>query len=435
MDAPDGAKLTKATTALVSTIEAMAARAFVFFGKRSNAARHDVLDQNPIVREQLALSLASALQHSMHFILASLAKICYYPLIPPEIVMLNSLRGLLGSLSVAFNAMIFVLHYAKAQPQSIDAADIASSTNEQELSPEEAAQALVDIMHWVRPVKKVQQEILQADEDRQQQERDAVLAMMETTVGLPPSPKPNETSSTSTGTRPTGPEPPRPADIVAKPPKVDPKQEPKPEPAKLVAKPDPKPEPSKVDPKSSGPRTGAGAGQTPLKDSKPDPKADPKGKGKGKDDGKKEDPKGKGKVKDSGKNDTKPAATTPATQPAKPATPAASPATGSTSSTSPAPAPAPAAAAVVANADGSIPCPVAGLPPLPAGWKIDDITETNLPPGFPEAPAKPVPLAKGASEDEYKAWMKLKYDREGWDNKLILYKIRMTNVLKSMGKM
>jgi hypothetical protein len=407
-DAPDGAKLTKATSVLLTCIETISSRAFLFYGKRSSAARRELLDQNPMVREQLTLSLMSGLQHAMQFVLASLAKTSYYPIIPPEIVMLNSIRGLLASLSVAFNAMVFVLHYANVQPADPVEGE-AEVPAEQDLTPEETAQALIDVLHYVRPVKKVQQEIVKEDAQKQEQERDELLKMMETTVGL----KPEESQR-----RPPGPEPPRPSDVQPKP-AVKPEPVKQPEPAKPVAVKQPEPTPTK---QPEPVKTGAGAGQD-LKGSgkKPDPKGKGKddGKGKGKDDGKKPDPK-------------------PQPTPAKP-TPAPTPAaTGSTSSTTtaaPAPAAAPAAGAPVPNADGSIPCPVGGLPPLPAGWKIEDINENNLPPGFPEAPVKPVPLAKGASEDEYKAFMKNKFVREEWDNKVILYKIRMTNVLKSMGKM
>jgi len=47
-----------------------------------------------------------------------------------------------------------------------------------------------------------------------------------------------------------------------------------------------------------------------------------------------------------------------------------------------------------------------------------------LPPGYPNAPNL-VTYAKGGSEDDYKAHMVSKYECERWDNKLLLYIMRM----------
>lgn len=54
----------------------------------------------------------------------------------------------------------------------------------------------------------------------------------------------------------------------------------------------------------------------------------------------------------------------------------------------------------------------------------DSIDESNLPEGYPPAPPMPV-LEKGCSNDEYKEYMIKKYEREQWDNRLILYKRKL----------
>jgi len=54
----------------------------------------------------------------------------------------------------------------------------------------------------------------------------------------------------------------------------------------------------------------------------------------------------------------------------------------------------------------------------------DDFSDTNLPPGFDPPPAKPV-YVKGSTQEQYKAYMVAKYEYETWENKLILYKIKV----------
>jgi len=59
----------------------------------------------------------------------------------------------------------------------------------------------------------------------------------------------------------------------------------------------------------------------------------------------------------------------------------------------------------------------------------DLYNEQNLPPNFEKAPGsgqKPVAPKQGSvTEDEYKQWMKDKYEYEQWENKLILWKIKL----------
>jgi len=58
----------------------------------------------------------------------------------------------------------------------------------------------------------------------------------------------------------------------------------------------------------------------------------------------------------------------------------------------PAPAPAPTPAPIASGGGGNAALQQVytslGLPPMPAGWKVDDITEDNLPPGYPPPPPK-----------------------------------------------
>jgi len=60
----------------------------------------------------------------------------------------------------------------------------------------------------------------------------------------------------------------------------------------------------------------------------------------------------------------------------------------------------------------------------------DSYNEQNLPPNFERPPGptgqKPVaPKPGSVTEDEYKQWMKDKYEYETWENKLILWKIKL----------
>eukprot|EP01130_Rhizamoeba_saxonica_P008736 TRINITY_DN3531_c0_g1_i1.p1 TRINITY_DN3531_c0_g1~~TRINITY_DN3531_c0_g1_i1.p1 ORF type:complete len:174 (-),score=34.93 TRINITY_DN3531_c0_g1_i1:42-563(-) len=51
---------------------------------------------------------------------------------------------------------------------------------------------------------------------------------------------------------------------------------------------------------------------------------------------------------------------------------------------------------------------------------IEDIDKTNLPDGFEPEPHQPH-LPNNATEEEYKDFMREKYEYERWENKLILY--------------
>jgi len=54
----------------------------------------------------------------------------------------------------------------------------------------------------------------------------------------------------------------------------------------------------------------------------------------------------------------------------------------------------------------------------------NDYSETNLPPNFEPQPKKPQ-AKQGMTEEEYKAFMVQKYEYETWENKLILWKIKL----------
>jgi len=57
----------------------------------------------------------------------------------------------------------------------------------------------------------------------------------------------------------------------------------------------------------------------------------------------------------------------------------------------------------------------------PADYSID-----NLPEGFEKAPcAKPGPRNPEMSQEQYKEWMRVKYEFDAWENKLILWKIKL----------
>jgi len=63
--------------------------------------------------------------------------------------------------------------------------------------------------------------------------------------------------------------------------------------------------------------------------------------------------------------------------------------------------------------------------------KPDDFSDSNLPPGFDPAPAKPV-YVKGSTQEQYKAYMVSKYEYETWENKLILYKIKVKKQIEEL---
>jgi len=58
----------------------------------------------------------------------------------------------------------------------------------------------------------------------------------------------------------------------------------------------------------------------------------------------------------------------------------------------------------------------------------DSFSETNLPPFFENPPVKPA-YKEGSDRDEYKAYMVRKYEYETWENKLVLYKIKLKKKL------
>jgi len=57
----------------------------------------------------------------------------------------------------------------------------------------------------------------------------------------------------------------------------------------------------------------------------------------------------------------------------------------------------------------------------------------NLPPGFDPPPKLPL-INKECSSEEYKAFMVAKYEFETWENKLILYKIKLKKQIDEIKK-
>jgi hypothetical protein len=56
----------------------------------------------------------------------------------------------------------------------------------------------------------------------------------------------------------------------------------------------------------------------------------------------------------------------------------------------------------------------------------DSYNENNLPYGFEKPPCpKPGPRNPSMSNDEYKEYMRQKYEYETWENKLILWKVKL----------
>jgi hypothetical protein len=202
------------------------------------------------------------------------------------------------------------------------------AATEEQLSDAEVAASIVDILHFGRPVVKDVEEILAENEQAKlDQERADVLAELEDIVGIVPSPRKQPT----------------------------PELELEPTPAPLPQK---QPEPVAA-PAAKSPRSP----KSPRKQKPNSPRAA-------------KSPEAPRPVKEPKKPEEKKPVAAVAPVPAPTPTP------------TPAPTPAPTAAGGV-NPDGSIPCPVADLPPLPAGFDINTISETNLPPGFPPNPGKP----------------------------------------------
>jgi len=61
----------------------------------------------------------------------------------------------------------------------------------------------------------------------------------------------------------------------------------------------------------------------------------------------------------------------------------------------------------------------------------DSFTETNLPPNFEKPPPKAV-YKEGSTREEYKAYMVAKYEYETWENKLVLFKIKLKKKLEEI---
>jgi len=61
----------------------------------------------------------------------------------------------------------------------------------------------------------------------------------------------------------------------------------------------------------------------------------------------------------------------------------------------------------------------------------DDYNESNVPPGFDPAPAKPI-YVKGSTQEQYKAYMVAKYEYETWENKLLLHKLKLKKQIEEL---
>jgi len=62
------------------------------------------------------------------------------------------------------------------------------------------------------------------------------------------------------------------------------------------------------------------------------------------------------------------------------------------------------------------------------GKPTPDFNENKLPPGFEKPPTKPV-YKEGSTREEYKAYMVAKYEYETWENKLVLFNIKLKKKL------
>jgi hypothetical protein len=98
----------------------------------------------------------------------------------------------------------------------------------------------------------------------------------------------------------------------------------------------------------------------------------------------------------------------------------------------PAPVPAPVPAPIVSNKswldmtteEFKAWCDVNGRP-------TPDFNEHRLPPGFEKPPVKPV-YKEGSTREEYKAYMVAKYEYETWENKLVLFNIKLKRKLDEL---
>jgi len=61
----------------------------------------------------------------------------------------------------------------------------------------------------------------------------------------------------------------------------------------------------------------------------------------------------------------------------------------------------------------------------------DDYNENNLPPGFDPPPKIPI-YKKECSTEEYKAYMLARYEYETWENKLLLYKLKLNQQIEDI---
>jgi hypothetical protein len=62
-----------------------------------------------------------------------------------------------------------------------------------------------------------------------------------------------------------------------------------------------------------------------------------------------------------------------------------------------------------------------------------DFNENKLPPGFEKPPVKPV-YKEGSTREEYKAYMVAKYEYETWENKVVLFNIKLKKKLEELDK-
>jgi len=62
------------------------------------------------------------------------------------------------------------------------------------------------------------------------------------------------------------------------------------------------------------------------------------------------------------------------------------------------------------------------------GKPTPDFNENRLPPNFEKPPAKPI-YKEGSTREEYKAYMIAKYEYETWENKLVLFNIKLKKKL------
>lgn len=85
------------------------------------------------------------------------------------------------------------------------------------------------------------------------------------------------------------------------------------------------------------------------------------------------------------------------------------------------------------KSNNKVPTPLPTVTPLTT-IPADEIHEGNLPDDYPAPP--PVPVYKeGGTSEEYKEFMILRYEREQWENQLIVYKRKLKEYQQSAGSM